>query len=969
MMGELLSGRAPVARGVPTGGLDSEAPAGRGASQPGYPGGVLVVGDAQQRVVFVDTGAGAVLESVALQYGQLTSQPLQWGTLALFGEGAAVQGASALHAFDLAASPVADIWDPGIQVSGSVDATPVIAGDTMWVASDTGYLFGVNISNVRAPRPQPPVNVLRLPPGQTAKITGLLPTGDGKRLLLVTQSGVYGVDVTPRTPVVRWTSLPSVDLTGLPAALQGDLLLVASGSTVYALAAYPASGSPAPVWTYPADFPVTRILALGTRFVLLLGDGGSAAVLDNSDATSRARFSLLWPQGAAAWASFCGDALVALSPGGHLAADTLPVSTAGTISPAQVWRTQPGPASFAGPPATTDGLVFAVGGDGTLHALDLGAKSTVFSVTLASAPLSHAVISFAPAVRGSATASVRFLLDGEAFFPTMRDLMIATAQQSFTKQPSLSKNLKFSDLIRQLSDAAVDTYVMMWDMSLVLELAGNIGNWTTRQLAETLGAPVYESLFTPGGAIKSDLRFNSQTYLALQGIPHVHAYLEPYYSKAEAWFARLVEFGSNHQKIAIFSVNGTKLALVSGFNILSGYYDEDTHPDRRSWHDTGLLLQGEAVNLVEAEFDRRWSKQGAPPAPQSASYAKIAAWMIAPGTCIDTPAVCSGFIQPSDYKDRRLTSPAVPAQIAITSNERSTISLNINKAALLTGVHQIRDQLISAIGASSSYVYLENYGIHDVGLVQALAARLQAAPPGFVAILNVPYPTVGEARAEFSLNSGENYLNRWAYAALTLSSADWATVATKSGETFTAADGATVLFDSRGIEYTQVMLGGAVPLTVNVRDVATIMPGTQPRTLLYSSAARYFNNPPQDGRTLNGQRPNFRGVYVHSKLALFDDAQALVGSANFTRRSMLQDGELSVLMHDKVTATAIRRALFGHWNMTTPANWEADMTRFAATTTESLGILPLPLSALPNFQPTWPWYLATQLLFDPSQLL
>src|ERR1700690_1900471 len=174
-------------------------------AQAGYPDGVLVVGDAQQRLVFVDAGMATVIGSAALDYGQLTSQPKLWGTLALLGEGAARRGASALHAFDLAASPIADIWSPGIQVSGSVDASPVVLGDVMWAASSTGYLFGVGISNIKAPRPRPPVNVLQLPAGASAKITGLFPASDGKHLLLVTQKGVYGVDLTGPAPALAWS--------------------------------------------------------------------------------------------------------------------------------------------------------------------------------------------------------------------------------------------------------------------------------------------------------------------------------------------------------------------------------------------------------------------------------------------------------------------------------------------------------------------------------------------------------------------------------------------------------------------------------------------------------------------------------------------------------------------------------------------------------------------------------------------
>jgi phosphatidylserine/phosphatidylglycerophosphate/cardiolipin synthase-like enzyme len=148
----------------------------------------------------------------------------------------------------------------------------------------------------------------------------------------------------------------------------------------------------------------------------------------------------------------------------------------------------------------------------------------------------------------------------------------------------------------------------------------------------------------------------------------------------------------------------------------------------------------------------------------------------------------------------------------------------------------------------------------------------------------------------------------------------------------------------------------------------SITPAAQP-SLLFGSPARYFATPPPDsGKALPNQRPNFRGVYVHSKLALFDDKVAMIGSANFARRSMLQDGELSAFVTDQATVAGIRQQLFAHWNMTTPASWNSGMTAFAATTTASLGILPLSYASLPRYSPTWPWSLMTTM-FDPSQFL
>jgi phosphatidylserine/phosphatidylglycerophosphate/cardiolipin synthase-like enzyme len=943
---------------------------------PDHPDGVLVVGDAQQRLTFIDAGAGVVTGSAELQYGQLTSPPTLWGTLALLGEGAARQGASALHAFDLSAAAITDIWNPGIQVTGSIDASPVVLGDTMWAASDAGYLFGVGISNIGAPRPRPPVNVLRLPAGTTAKVTGLLAASDGQHLLLVTQRGAYGIDLTGPTPTVAWQALTSIDLTGVAAVLDEDLLLVASGDKVYALAAYPTSSTPEPVWTYQADYPITRMLALGQRFVLLITDHTWAYLIDNSNATSRARFAMPLDTGAAAWTGLCADTLVSLSPAGGIQAYRLPVSPTGTVEPEQLWTDSPGP-RFAGPPATTCGLAFAVGVDGSLRVLNVTNQTIVYTLSAVSGTLSGAVLFFAPAVRGASTASVRFLLDGENFMPTMRDLLIAVTQKSFAPPPALPASLKFDDMIKQIGKSGSNAYVLMWDTSPIYAMTEDAKSWTTKQFATTLGA-TYLKAFTPFGAVRGDHRLNAQTYLSLYGAENVAVYLEPYATTLNVWFERPVELGSNHEKIAIFSVRGTKLALVSGFNVAS-YYDQITHPMQQpdgsyqafSWHDTGVLLQGPIVAQVEAEFDRRWNKMTFKyPAPNSDTYVKVASWQIARDTCLDAPGVCADppTRQPVPYTDRRPTTPPVPMRLALTCNEQFVATSRQNFSALLSGVFQVRQQLVGAIGAATRYVYLENYALQDVATVQALANRIKAAQSGFVVIVAVPHPTVSDAEGYFNWNQGNFTLTRFACGALTLSSQDWTTAVTESGQRFQAADGATVIFHPSGIEYTRVRFGRSSPVTVDIRAVTEIVLADKQRTVQFCSPARYIDpEPPDHEAELVGRPVNFRAVYVHSKLALIDDLTLVVGSTNFTQRSMLQDGEMSVFIADATTATGARQQIFNHWKMTTPSDWQTDAARFAAATTPSLGILPLPFESMPRYPANFPWLFMT-LVFDPSQL-
>jgi phosphatidylserine/phosphatidylglycerophosphate/cardiolipin synthase-like enzyme len=117
---------------------------------------------------------------------------------------------------------------------------------------------------------------------------------------------------------------------------------------------------------------------------------------------------------------------------------------------------------------------------------------------------------------------------------------------------------------------------------------------------------------------------------------------------------------------------------------------------------------------------------------------------------------------------------------------------------------------------------------------------------------------------------------------------------------------------------------------------------------------------------MRGVPANYRGVYIHSKLALFDDQVAIVGSGNFNGRSMMYDGEMSVQISDPTTVAGIRSALFTHWGMQTgtswsPGNWYTQMNAFATAPADgAIGAYPLVFTALSG---TWPRK-AAQGIFD-----
>ena len=73
------------------------------------------------------------------------------------------------------------------------------------------------------------------------------------------------------------------------------------------------------------------------------------------------------------------------------------------------------------------------------------------------------------------------------------------------------------------------------------------------------------------------------------------------------------------------------------------------------------------------------------------------------------------------------------------------------------------------------------------------------------------------------------------------------------------------------------------------------------------------------GARTKNERKSSKGVtyrcwpYPHSKLAIFDDHTLVVGSANWTYRSMEYDGEISAFIYDSKLVPDVRKRLFWHW--------------------------------------------------------
>ncbi|TCL63363.1 concanavalin A-like lectin/glucanase superfamily protein [Hydrogenispora ethanolica] len=306
------------------------------------------------------------------------------------------------------------------------------------------------------------------------------------------------------------------------------------------------------------------------------------------------------------------------------------------------------------------------------------------------------------------------IVDGRNYFPLFRDLLLAV-QAGHYDPAGITPPAKptFENLIKGISDAGNKAYVLMWD---------------TQPIYHMMEHSDFLKYYLRKWLTGRDARRNSRTAAALKGLPQVEVAMEKYSSG-------FLPINSQHQKLAVFSVNNVKCALVGGFNIITPpYWDDLDHPmydhsNFHTWHDTAVLLQGPVVEMVEQEFNRRWANTRIDTEiANSGTYAKVACWQINHDSCFDQADVC-GCGKPTQfpYQNPLLPDgPQYPIDVLITESQFSQ------------PVTKIKDKLVEKIKAATQYVYFENFAFHDADLVRALSDKLKSAGANFRLIINLP---------------------------------------------------------------------------------------------------------------------------------------------------------------------------------------------------------------------------------------
>lgn len=196
------------------------------------PTNVLILGDTQGNVFFTKASGTYPIKQARFLYGNLTTSPVFRGNIAFCGESTSI-GVSSLHAFDITTTD--DLWSPGIQLNGSIDATPIINKNILYIAASNGYLYAYDISNLAQPVSLWQLNVLNLPSNTYKKISVNLLSMSGDQIYLVTEVGLYGIQLNSdntQIATIIWASSTTTSFIESTPILNGKYLVVSSGDEV-----------------------------------------------------------------------------------------------------------------------------------------------------------------------------------------------------------------------------------------------------------------------------------------------------------------------------------------------------------------------------------------------------------------------------------------------------------------------------------------------------------------------------------------------------------------------------------------------------------------------------------------------------------------------------------------------------------------------------------------------------------------
>lgn len=426
-------------------------------------------------------------------------------------------------------------------------------------------------------------------------------------------------------------------------------------------------------------------------------------------------------------------------------------------------------------------------------------------------------------------------------------------------------------------------------------------------------APMSKDVYESNRVMATRLYDIDVAMAAVEGAGRVRVYFE--HSEGEVG-------SSIHQKIAIFSVAGVRHVAVGGLNLSNGYFGADDHTvpalaaNCRPWHDAAVYLRGPATDDVEAEWMRRWRR----------TESLENKWYGLANTFGHAGEFFSrdfAFFQWSTVRQREIQT-VDNQKVQPRDPQNTEVAIATTRSVGATYHTNIRDKVIERIQAANQYIYFENYHFCDPEIVRAIIARHNAISGGggdLKVVIVVPHPMgpdssflTRRAWLLFALqfvdgNTNTPYCTRVVYdtgggpqtVMRAACGANWNVVDCYQP----GAPKATSWLENDTLTFTDPGTG-AGPVTVSLHQIVAV------ESSLHFYCPMHFHSP-----------GHVNTVYTHSKIAAFDHQWLVVGSANWSYRSMVYDGEISAFIHTpapapNITSNAIG-GLLAHYNVGVPA--------------------------------------------------
>ena len=183
---------------------------------------------------------------------------------------------------------------------------------------------------------------------------------------------------------------------------------------------------------------------------------------------------------------------------------------------------------------------------------------------------------------------------------------------------------------------------------------------------------------------------------------------------------------SRHEKVTIVYNNALNelRVFVGGIDYQQDRKADELHTNGRWWHDAGVELLGGAAAAVNANFTTRWMETTTLP-PQSYMLDGVTE-QFNPTTSLNPPWLASGIPKP-------LPNTVAPGQY-LNAGVRSIRSYDLVRAVNewydptyldwstlpAAGVQETLNVLLQAIGAASTYVYIEDQTVNPGGALERL---------------------------------------------------------------------------------------------------------------------------------------------------------------------------------------------------------------------------------------------------------